>query len=327
MQFTSNRINVYSSRAGTNFDKAVSLSKNDSHDTVVIFSDGSKESFEYISRMDISQFSPKVKNIGIMRTPVCEVRVKNERGETSNPVFFERKSHIDTWFCAKVAAPHFEIYVKSAGSESETHSLLPKKQTYGMCYYTKMLYDAISIVEDTIAFPSAVIDTFIPNIECLSNKNLTTEKLIEFTGLESISYHSMTDTISYEMNGDVFTVRRNLLKDIFEKNLSALIGFIDKIAIDVLDLQVKLVGVPEYSEDIVKMSPSELGRMVHSFLKSCVFTDITEDAPISDVDLGKFGKKAIVTDENCLWTSSRKNFDKFVFENAELIKLPSVEQN
>ncbi len=325
MKFPSNRINVFATKENTNFEKTVVLSEGKKYDTVVIFSDGSNEALKTISKMDISRYDKSIKNIGIMQTPLYECRVLNSFGETSNPTFLMNEEDIDKWFCTRVASPHFEIYVRSNGSESKTHSKLNKGQTVAICYMVSKLYQSVMTVEDQLAFPASVIDSLVFHSDKLHSNTLTTEDLIEMTGLNEISYNSKSDSIQYNFNEDIFSVRRDLLKKIFDENISELTNIVKLLAIDILDMQIKVVGLTEYNDNIVRMSPSELGRLVESFRKSCIVKTISEKNPIDNTDLLKYIPRAIVTDKNSIWTTSRNNFRLFVETNSDFIRGTVIE--
>lgn len=286
---------------------------------VILFGDGSSESFDHISKVDISSFGPSVVKIGLGKTPIYEMRVISQDGNISKPAYMYDEDIKTKWMCAKVCAPWLELYISSTTDTGNTQAQLNRKLTETVCYMGYRLWNLMLILEEKYAFPAAIIDALATLTYFLTPETMDIKRLREETGIHSLTYNSDTDLLSVEIVDDVFIIKLEVLNNLYGK---LILPFFSRI----YGRKWRLRGVVKTltsTSDIVDLTYGEIGRLVYHMKMYAREILITNDNPISPADLLQFAKKVKIDDETCLWIEGNKpikdvlesSYDLFVRNN------------
>jgi len=195
---------------------ALKFVQNKEHiDTLILFSDGSRESLEHMKLFSDHEIakSGDVKHIAINRTPKFEMRVDRGDGSLSDPHYLYEESSKDKWFCSKVAAPHFSIAITDITSPSSNPTQLDGEAKEALCFLAHKLWTIMLLVEERLCFPAIAIDAMTKWTYNLTFDTIDIELLRKETGLATLDYNPKTDLLEITVGQDIFVVKLTVLNE------------------------------------------------------------------------------------------------------------------
>lgn len=278
----------------------------DTIQNLVLFGDGSAEAIDRMRDPEIQTLvdSLDAKHLYICRTPLYEMRVRHQDNQVSQPHYVFTEADRIRWFCAKVAAPHFEILLSTANSKTTTQVKLDKENTEAICYIAYNLWQLIEQVSDRLCFPALALERMMLSTFYLHPQRMNIEALREATGLSALEYHHATETLQICVGEEVFTVKISLLNDLygdlilpyFRKFRGHRVGL--EVAVASMGSHTLKAGMQSFSEPLA-MSLGELGSIISAMEIYASYRKIEAESPLEPGDLKAFAKHVRIDSESC----------------------------
>ena len=284
-------------------------------DTVVLFSDGSKDAYDYMRNFDFTSIINKVSYIGVGKTPLYEMRVIHPDSTLSKPHYVYSEDVRTKWICSKICAHHIKVNISDITSQSKTQVHLDHIQTELMCYLAYKLWVALKAAEDRLCFPAVVIDKMTRWTYSLTPETIDIKLLRKEVGLKSLDYNSVTDLLSVSLGEDIFSVKLSVLNAFYTECILPLFNAIYGRR---LRIQISFRGSEGQLCDSVDISYGELGRIVEEMHVYAREKKISSDTPIDPEDLLAFAKKVKIDEESCLWPTHNQSIKNFIETNQNM---------
>ena len=284
------------------------ISDNPDVNTIVLFGDGSQDALHHICEFGSNPVLslPKIRRVGIGRTPAYDLRVLSSDGSASKPHYVFSEDAKTQWLCAKVAAPHMQIYLSDFTSQSETQAQLDQKRAETVCYVAHKLWSLLLVAEDRLCFPAVVIDRMTRWTYRLTPETIDIDLLRKETGLSTLSYNSTTDLLSVTVGGEEFVIKLSVLQEVYG---SLILPFFNTILGRRLRISVAITGNGGHVSEPTDMSYGELGRIVEGMKIYTKEQRISVTDPMLPQDLLAFAKKVKIDDESCFWVDSGETLE------------------
>lgn len=287
---------------------------------VILIGDGTSKGLKYIKDFDQSRLGSHVEKIGIAKLPLFQMRVVSEDGSVSKPHYLYDEVTKLKWFCSQVAAPHIVIFIPDPKVEYFEPIELPRQQVEDLCYISYLMWHALLVIEERLAFPAALINKLMelersPDGPFLIPGQIDIEKFRVATGIDSLHYSNESDMLSVVVSDDIFTLKVGLLNDIFR---NILFPFIESTGFETWMFMIHVKGLALYTKKTSGISFMDLGKIIESLRLSCQEKMITEQSPIEELDLIMFSEKFRTDDQACVWANETNTIKNIITERRDL---------
>ena len=288
--------------------------------STLFFADGSEDAFQHIKEFDTSKLGSRLFSLGLMHTPIAEMRVRIPDGSPSIPTFVINSEDKAKTLVTKVCSPLLDLAISDITSSTQTWSHLRRKEKEAVCYLSYMLWGRLLVAEERLAFPAAAMDAMVRWNRSFLPQSIDLELVRKETGLSSLQYHAPTDTLSIDVAGDLFTVRLSVLDQFYKEYIQPLMS--DMFGSDIR-LRVVKTDIDGQRSEPTMLSYGQLGKLVDDMSRYIDTRLITSDSPIHSQDLKTYAYKAKVSPDVCQWVNCKANWAEAV-DYAKPILVPST---
>jgi hypothetical protein len=311
---------IYFTKDGLSNPEAADFFLANRIETLVVFSDGSQEAYDHITRYDFSKLVRSPTQLAFARVPLWDLRMRGPDGAISQPNYvFSDQNRVD-WLCRNICAPLIEISIFDVSKGDTTKTQMTRTQVELMCDMAYGFWGLLKVAESHLGFPAIVIDALTRETRSLSRQAMDIEQLRRETGLNTLDYNDNSDTLSVTIASEIFTVKLSVL-DAFFKNY--ILPFFNKNLGRRYRLEVSIVGIMEQGRVAQQMSYGELGRQLEQMEGLIKQYRITATSPMRLEDLVLYSKKVSIHVESCLFGQREQAIHDLIQDAEKILVHPT----